>query len=181
MASGLLSHSSRERRHTWPVSANLHLKWGKSCQDPSQGFWVPLRAVRGSPACPVSLLGELASSVGRQGSLLPLFAFRREGKADVIDFFTTTEARRWLASSLQRAGLPVHSFTFHSLRRGGCSLAFLAGAERTDLQALGGWRSRAIDSYIPAFNARKRAALTLANRSASFSATTPSLARPSFT
>ena len=24
---------------------NIHIKWGKACQDPTQGFWVPLRAV----------------------------------------------------------------------------------------------------------------------------------------
>ena len=152
-------------------SANLRLKWGKSCQDPSQGFWVPLRAVRDSPACPVRLLRELVSSVGAQGPFLQLFAFRRKAGTDVLDFFTVAEARSWLASSLIRAGLPPRKFTFHSLRRGGCSLAFSAGADRADLQALGGWRSRAIDAYLPSFEARERAAATLAARSASVLAT----------
>ena len=69
-----------------------------------------------------------------------------------------TEARRWLAVLLRREGLNAKAFTFHSLRKGGFSFAFLAGADRADLQALGGWRSWASNAYLPTDAERDRAA-----------------------
>ena len=40
----------------------LWLKWGKSCQDATQGFWVPLLPFQRSPACPVAALRYLLAS-----------------------------------------------------------------------------------------------------------------------
>ena len=147
------------------AGAELFVKWGKSRQDPAEGFWVPLRPVSGSPACPVTCLRALLAGLRGAQFTLPLFAYRSRGRGSVFQFFTMGEARAWLATLLHREGLPARAFTFHSLRRGGCSFAFAGGAAREDLQLLGGWSSRAVDAYLPSASARERAAEVLARSS----------------
>ena len=142
--------------------ACLYIKWGKAAQEPEQGYWVPLRATRQLFCCPVQLLRNLVGSRPLASQDAPLFSFpsRTQGSAD--PYLTQESARRWLRRLLARLGLPNDAFTFHSFRRGGCTSAFVQGAATTDVQHLGGWRSRAVDSYLPLFEARDRAARLLA-------------------
>ena len=145
--------------------ALLQLKWGKCAQDVSQAFWVPLLPVPSSPACPVALLREVAADLGGLGPRVPLFSFRVEGGPTRFRSLDLSSARSLLADVLSLAGLGHRGYTFHSLRRGGCSLAFSHGAQLSDLQLLGGWKSRAIDSYYPHLDARRRAAQALVRAS----------------
>ena len=139
--------------------ASLLLKWGKSAQHPEQAFKVPLLPTPDPTACPVSLLQGQTLSLRQHGPQAPLFAFR---VGNTLLSFTLGSARQYLAQLLRDLGMGDRGYTFHSLRRGGCTLAFTAGASRSDLQLLGGWRSDAIDSYLPHFQARQRAAHLLA-------------------
>ena len=125
---------------------------------------MPLRPVTGSPACPVTLLRELCSGLEGAERSDPLFSFPTARRGEFA-FLSMPDARRLLSLFLQREGLGEEGYTFHSLRRGGCSLAFAQGADLADLQLLGGWRSRAIDAYFPHDLARERAARVLANGS----------------
>ena len=145
---------------------SLLLKWGKAAQDPGQGFWVPLLPVTGSPACPVAALRALRGSLRGSPSTLPLFSFAGEAGGHRPRVLTMGAARLLLARLLGEAGLGNKGYTFHSLRRGGCTLAFSAGATLSDLQLLGGWRSRAIEAYFPHVEARTRAARVLVGASA---------------
>ena len=143
-------------------TARLYIKWGKAAQEPEQGYWVPLRATRQFFCCPVRLLRSLVGAGTGVRQDVPLFSFpsRVRGTADL--HLTQESARRWLRRLLAKLGLATDSYTFHSFRRGGCTLAFVQGAATTDVQQLGGWRSRAVDSYLPLFEARDRAARLLA-------------------
>ena len=145
-----------------PTQASLFLKWGKSAQHPSQGFWVPLYPVSDSPACPVTLLREQLHALRGESPDTPLFTYRQ---GTLLFSFTLSSARAYLKSLSAAVGLSGRGFTFHSLRRGGCTLAFTTGALRSDLQQLGGWKSDAIDSYLPRYQARQRAARLLARAS----------------
>ena len=139
--------------------ATLFLKWAKNAQQPDQGFRVPLYPVSGTPACPVTLLRSRLLTLRDLGPHTPLFTFLDNQTPYT---FTMGSARAFLALLLRGEGLAHQHYTFHSLRRGGCTLAFTEGALRSDLQSLGGWRSDAIDSYLPHFQARQRAARLLA-------------------
>ena len=141
------------------------LKWGKCAQDTSDGFWVPILPVSNSPVCPVMLLKRVLHGLRGQGGDTPLFAYGSWAGARELTWFDAGSARRLLNSLLAGLGWADRGFTFHSLRRGGCTLAFSAGAQLSDLQLLGGWRSRAIDAYYPHLEARSRAAAALANGS----------------
>ena len=143
----------------------LSIKWGKTRQATSQGFRVPLLHVPGA-ACPYTLLASLVVSLRGSPPSLPLFSYRQEtGNGSTWVSFDLNSARSFLAVLLRLEGLQGRGFTFHSLRRGGCTLGFQGGAQLSDLQLLGGWRSRAIDEYYPHLLARTRAAQVLARGS----------------
>ena len=149
---------------------HLRIKWAKNQQDADGGYWVPLIPIPSSHTCPVARWKDLrALSVGLTGTN-PLFwcPVQRQGRAATRRPLTMTVARAWLGVLLQRLGRHQEGFTFHSFRRGACSSAFEQGATQTDLRALGGWRSEAVNCYLPAGEQRRRAAEALANmRSAS--------------
>ena len=141
----------------------LKIKWAKAHQAVEDAFWVPLLAARGSAACPVMNLRRLLALKGEERSHTPLFAIGAGGgdRGTCSFSFTTQRAREWLRNSLQLVGQGEGGFTFHSLRRGACSRAFLRGASLSDLQGLGGWKSSSVSLYVPALAARERAAAAL--------------------
>ena len=145
------------------TGATLRLKWAKCHQDAAQGFSVPLVPVQGSPACPLALLADLSQSLGGAAISTPLFAYGTMGGAGAGHraFFTAHKARHWLSLLLRDAGLDGKAYTFHSLRRGACTRAYQQGAAIADLQLMGGWRGDSIDLYLPAEQARDRAAACL--------------------
>ena len=135
----------------------LQIKWAKAHQEAGEAFWVPLLRVGGSPACPVDLLERARRALpGRLGGA-PLFGVGDESHF----FFTVQRAREWLRWSLMAVGRGGSGYTFHSLRRGACSLAFENGADIADIQNLGGWRSNAVQCYLPVMASRNRAAAAL--------------------
>ena len=147
-----------------PQGFDLRLKWAKNRQAPSQALVAPLRPLGSSPACPVRLLEALVrSSQGSEGGA-PLFQLHLEGghRGTAASFFTAPVARGWLSTLLAHLGLASAAYTFHSLRRGACHLAFERGASLEDIKFLGGWRSQAVLDYLPAQPARARTAPALA-------------------
>ena len=126
---------------------SLKLKWDKTHQATWEAFEVPLLPRPLSPACPVQALNSLLErGAGRPGGT-PLF--------DSLDL---AGARSWLRFSLRKLGCDPSEFSLHSLRRGGCTLAYAGGAAVSDLQSLGGWRSSAVHLYHDSGDARRRAA-----------------------
>ena len=145
----------------------LHIKWAKAHQRADQGFWVPLLPVAGSAACPLRALSALRCVAGSSFSARPLFAVPG---AATVGFaqdrcFSLRSARECLASALRAVGLRGDSFSFHSFRRGACHRAAERGASVADLQKFGGWRSAAVDLYLPEAAARCRVASSLASLS----------------
>ena len=156
----------------WPVLGDLQrqgggyrlrIKWGKTLQDAANGFWVPLLPCRGSPACPVVALNSLLQVLAHRGPGVPLFSFPQGVLQGVRGqrFFTMRLARQWLASLLGVLGRENEHYTFHSLRRGACTMAAERGATVSDIMRLGGWSSEAVHLYLPVGAARRRAAVRL--------------------
>ena len=142
----------------------IYIKWAKNAQLTTQGYTVPLVGFQVKEACPVTNLRWLLQALRRFPLHTPLFTFpatRGHGGRASQGGFTIRLAREWLKTFNCLAGTQGVTYTFHSFRRGACSLAFERGAELSDLKQLGGWRSDAVASYYPAVAARRRAAAFL--------------------
>ena len=146
-------HATRRDCQKQGKGYKFQVKWAKTHQHTDQAFWVPILPRHGSPACPVAALDHLLRGDGGGGSC-PLF--RVDGRPLAVPL-----ARGWLRALLVSVGLQANAFTFHSFRRGSCTLAFARGAHIDDLKALGGWRSDSVALYRSAADARLRAANAL--------------------
>ena len=116
--------------------------------------------------CPVWHAKGLRRRLANLPAHSPLFSFPANGGAGritrgTVACFTMRVARKWLGVLLGAIGRGNEGFTFHSLRRGACTLAFRNGADEAALRALGGWRSEAVRGYYDARDARNRAAAAL--------------------
>ena len=145
---------------TW---ASLKLKYSKTRQQADGGRAVPFRAAR-TPPCPVTLAQQLCDRAlaGGLTASTPLFAIPAQAGTGFL-LLTQSKARRFLGACLKVLGLPTGAYTFHSFRRGGCSLAFARGGAESDLALHGDWCSAAIRDYYPAEPARFRVAGFLAD------------------
>ena len=144
-------------------SWHIFIKWAKAHQDANMGYWVPLMPRMGSSACPVTRWLDLRSLAGGHNASGPLFwsgGNGRGGRAESLPL-TMSLAREWLRIFLARVGKHNQGYSFHSLRRGACTLAFLQGAAEQDIRRLGGWRSEAVQEYLPVEASRGRAARAL--------------------
>ena len=142
--------------------ATLRLKYTKTRQVADGGFQVPVRSAASGP-CPVSVAEELLAAA-REGGFsptAPLFA-TSGGRGGSPRSLSQSQARGFLGRCLGVLGLPPKAYSFHSFRRGGCSLAFARGAVEADLAAHGDWRSDAVRAYYPAEISRDRVATLLA-------------------
>ena len=112
------------------VGHTLSIKWAKNMQSAGQGLQVPLARRPGSPACPVDNLRRLRKLLGSCGADTPIFVLPRTrcqpGRSETV--LTMRVARSWLKLLLRRLGQGAGGYTFHSFRRGACSLAFDRGA-----------------------------------------------------
>ena len=141
--------------------ATLQLKYSKTRQAADGGFLVPLRVSQALP-CPVRLARRLLRRAKHLGLPLsaPLFT-GGEGRGEHLGaFLVQPQARELLKRGLVALGLAPTAFSFHSFRRGGCSLAFERGAVESDLALHGDWRSAAIRDYYPARLARQIVIIT---------------------
>ena len=144
------------------TGASLWIKYSKTRQGADGGFWVPLEGSVDGP-CPVRCAKELLVRARGKNlpSATPLFAAFLPSHAGGLSL-SQSQARGFLAKALGFLGLPPNAFSFHSFRRGGCSLAFERGASEGDLALHGDWRSAAIRAYYPAASTRGRVAALLA-------------------
>ena len=134
--------------------ATLRIKYSKTRQAAQGGFLVPLAPSAELP-CPVAEAVALLTQARRfgWGPQAPLFSGRGAGGGRPLSL-TQRQARAFLRICLGGLGLSQAAYSFHSFRRGGCTLAFERGAAEPDLALHGDWRSSAIRAYYPALAAR---------------------------
>ena len=107
---------------------DLLIKWDKTHQATSQSYTVPLLARPTTAACPVRAVKGLLSRGASLPSSAPLFATAGlRGTHTISVPLTMVRARTWLRNLLQVKGLRGDAYTLHSLRRGGCTLAYAGG------------------------------------------------------
>ena len=142
----------------------LRLKHSKTTQLASQAFTVPLLRPGSSGPDPVQTLLSMLVLFGPRSPDTPLFLWPQPGAHPPFLGATplcASTARGWLRLALQKANVSIPGFSFHSFRRGGCTLAAERGASFHDLQALGHWHSNAVRRYFPQLPSQLRAARCL--------------------
>ena len=95
-----------------PGRALIKIKWGKTSQATSDGFWVPIKPVAGTSACPVELLLALQRQLPHGPSfLLPCFRGGGGGGGGggqtFFKHFTMREARTFAGLASGTAGTPT--------------------------------------------------------------------------
>jgi hypothetical protein len=125
---------------TFTSDDNILLHLPSSKTDPfHQGTLIPISSSHDA-ACPVAALNRLFTRYPRPPTA-PLFS-------RTLGAFSQAWVTRQLHSALLRAGIDPIGFSGHSFRRGAANSARAAGISRSDIMAMGRWRSDAVDRYF---------------------------------
>ncbi len=119
----------------------LKLKWSKSLQQAMQPRIIPLTRAHDPIIDVVSSMGRMINHLPAQ-STAPLFML------PTGNTLTVGQLRETFASMLQTLGLSSKQFSLHSLRRGGATASFAAGAKYIDIKRHGAWSSDTFFHYL---------------------------------
>ena len=121
----------------------VSVKWGKTFQKHDRIRFVPLARLNSS-LCPVLAFSRMLIILPALPSS-PAFALPTKSGLSPL---TSSWIGRKLHSVLLKLDLDSHKFSFHSLRRGGATLASLAGCSDSDICSVGLWASEVYRDYI---------------------------------
>lgn len=125
-----------------PPGAHVLLKWSKTLQE-KQGRLIQLSAIPHSPLCPVQALRNyIAANPAHPNH--PFFTLSHSATPTI----TQSMARQALSQVLRALNLNPTSYSFHTFRHSGATLAFQLGVPMDHIQAHGTWRSQAVWSYL---------------------------------
>lgn len=123
---------------------DVYVRKTKTIQFGQRVLRLPFVAKTGCILCPVSAITKLFI-VSSKKSSDPLFSYRKGKKVSWWTHSTFVERLRFL---LKKAGYNPCSYSGHSFRRGGASLAFELGLSLTQVKQRGDWASSAVENYI---------------------------------
>ena len=127
-----------------PEFTTLILKWSKTIQKQSQFATVQIPSLGTSPLCPLAAVQNMASRLPLPSNS-PMFAIPQG--SGVIPL-TQSKVRCFLALILTSLDIDPSTYSFHSFRRLGASLAFNSNVSLQSIQHHGTWSSDAVWSYI---------------------------------
>lgn len=122
----------------------LHIRRTKTIQCNERVLSLVYAACNNSPLCPVQAVKNLLYLAPNDPSL-PLFSYMNKGK---IESWTHSSFQTRLRQLLNQCGYPAQSFSCHSFRRGGATLAFKLGMSMAQIKKRGDWRSSAVEQYV---------------------------------
>lgn len=120
----------------------LRIKWTKSMQTADQLKYVTIPCLCPANFCPLHCLLALRNFLPGVAPHQPLLLNRN------LSLVTQPMLRAMLARAVPHIGLDPARYNLHSLRRGGCQLAYNAGADLDAIKRHGAWRSDAIHRYL---------------------------------
>ncbi len=142
----------------------ISIRKTKTIQCRQRVLEIPLHEQPGSTLCPVAAL-RAVWSLPPVPADKPLFAYQSADQLHVLDYqrFTTM-----LTAALSAAGFDTALYSGHSLRRGGASCAFQAGAPPAYIKLQGDWKSSCWERYVHIpLDLRWRLSACLAKKAAS--------------
>ena len=142
-----------------PPGIILLQKWSKTLQDHSKVQLISMPAIPNHPLCPVRAYQDMCISVPTSSANQPLLLLpTREGRPAPL---SASRLQAFLKTLLLASGFDVHKYSLHSLRRGGATDSFRAGASYLHIQRHGGWKSDAFWEYITTSDPSSRNAVAV--------------------
>ncbi len=124
-----------------PPGLVLMLKWSKTMQVSNQPVCIPIPRMHDTLLDPVATFQKLCHIIPCSSDA-PLFTLP-DGKS-----LTIRALRNYFKVLIRGLGLSSDSYSVHSLRRGGATATFRAGAAQVDIQRQGCWAGRTVMDYI---------------------------------
>ena len=147
-------HPTRGDLQVMGTLAKLHIKWAKNLQKVGQFKVVTLPILPDSPLCPVAAIEANIMEVPTVCDTDPLLMFPDTRQPIPVSLIKA----RWEAA-LVKAGLDTKKLSLHSLRKTSATQAHSKGCSETEIKRLGGWRSKAYQTYIATQTGRVTKAL----------------------
>ncbi len=119
----------------------VKLKWSKTLQTALQPRIIPIVQVNNEPLDVVLTFNSITRQIPA-AEHAPLFLLPG-GKT-----ITVRQIRSTFKALLRATGYSTHHYSLHSLRRGGATECYQAGAHYIDLKRQGAWSSSAFWSYV---------------------------------
>lgn len=136
-------HLTRADVYHTPEAVIFNIKWSKTQQGATVTS-VAAPAIHGRLHCPVAAYQRMLSHAPTLSHNQPLISFP-DGSPLPISYID----KAW-DNALQGMGIPPRTYTLHSLRRGGATEVFTAGAASVqEIQQHGQWKSDAVYQYLP--------------------------------
>ena len=128
----------------------IFYKWSKTNQSSDKVAWIPIQSVL-DDRFNLKLHLKTLFSVVKASRDAPLFSFSKSG------FHSRYSLVRLLDQCVDKAGLSVSDYSWHSFRRGAAVFAFELGLDDSAVQLLGDWSSDAFKHYLEFAFVRKAA------------------------
>jgi len=122
----------------------LILKWSKTSQSSCKHALIPLPEVHRHELCPVAAFQTMVKATPARPNE-PLFLIPRSGRYVTL---TTGTLSKLFNALLTDLGYNLSQYSLHSLRRGGATAAYQAGADFLNIQRHGTWSSDSFWRYI---------------------------------
>jgi hypothetical protein len=124
----------------------IRLRWSKTLQVAQQPVFIPLPVIDNSPLCPVAAFKAMVACVPTASSKAPLLLLpTTRGQFRIVTIPMLAQEFNLIIQSLS---LPPRTYSLHSLRRGGATLAFEAGVPVDSIKGHGTWSSQSVYTYI---------------------------------
>ena len=132
-----------------PPGLLLTLKWSKTIQRGHRTHTIPIPARPGHPLCPLRPYQDLLRITPTLSPQDPLLQHTSPPHAPPrARVLTSLQLAAGLRRALQQAGLDPALYSLHSLRAGGATDAYCAGAPPQDIQRHGDWASSCFWGYV---------------------------------
>ena len=139
-------HTTRGDVQQSPTGITIALKWTKTLQAAMVHVHIPLPSITGSPLCPVRAFNSMVQGVPTNNPRAPLLLLPSPSGGYTI--VTIPHLTSGFNTLITRLHLPPHKYSFHSLRRGGATLAHQSGVPLSIIKSHGTWTSDAVNTYI---------------------------------
>ena len=122
----------------------VNFKWSKTCQF-GHSRYIPLTAIPDSCLCPVKAYANVLSTINCSNYDSAFCYYNSRSQTVPILY---SQFQRRLRELICLTGRDGNSFSSHSFRRGGCSLAFRSNVESELIQYHGDWLSSVYTEYL---------------------------------
>lgn len=123
----------------------IRVQWSKTQQKHNYIHEIPISSMTHSVLCPVTAYTHMINLIPGK-STDPAFGIPNQ-LGEIIPL-SKSDIDRMLKLVLEKCGIDTNKYSFHSLRRGGASLASAVGATDSQICAIGHWVSSCYRGYI---------------------------------